>query len=980
MKYQAVKYLFSALILFEASSLSAADREVWNFNPGWSYTFAGEDHRNVTLPRAFNEDYAYKVLIDSLPTDIVTYTKTFKLPESAKGRKVFIEFEGARQGAEATLNGHYLGRHENGVMAFGFDLTPYLNYSGENNLQVVTDNDWDYTEKNPTDSASTFQWNNRNFNANYGGLPKNVRLHVTDRLYQTLPLYSSFATTGVYVYARDISLKDRRAEICVESEVKNETGTTQSVTLEVEMLDYDGKSISRFRSPEQVIPDGAMEVLKAADEVGDLHFWSWGYGYLYDVRTRLVVNGVPTDEVSTRTGFRATEFADGMLRLNDRVMMVHGYAQRTSNEWPGVGMSVPPWLSDYSNREMVRSGGNLVRWMHVAPWKQDVESCDRVGLLQALPAGDAEKDVEGRQWQQRVELMRDAIIYNRNNPSVIFYECGNKGISEAHFEEMKALRDLYDPHGGRAIGSREMLDSPTAEYGGEMLYINKSASKPMWAMEYCRDEGLRRYWDDYSYPYHINGDGPLYRNADASAYNLNADQLAVEHIRRWYDYWLVRPGTGRRVSSGGVKIIFSDTNTHCRGESNYRTSGVTDAMRIPKDSYYAHRVMWDGWVTPETSHTHIIGHWNYDEGTVKPIYVVSDAPRVSLLLNGQPIGKERTDYHFLHTFDSIPYTPGNLTAISLDEEGNILSEHTLSTAGEPSELRLSLLTAPGGMVADGADMALVEFEVVDNEGRRCPLDNRNVTFTLEGPAEWRGGIAKGEDNCILSTTLPVECGINRALLRSLPESGTVRLRAEAEGLPPSHIEWESAEVEMTGGLTSYAQSHTLPSNFERGETPATPSFRPEKRSLTVKEIIAGSNQPKAFNSIDDNETSEWQNDGRLSNAWITYVFDRPERIDEISLKLAGWRRQSYPIEIVADSVIIWEGRTERSLGYVHLPVRPTVTDRVTIRLKGAATASDAFGQITELAEKNANALDGSDSNAKEGRLRIVEADFLARQQ
>ena len=67
--------------------------------------------------------------------------------------------------------------------------------------------------------------------------------------------------------------------------------------------------------------------------------------------------------------------------------------------------------------------------------------------------------------------------------------------------EMKALRDQYDPHGGRAIGSREMLDINEAEYGGEMLYINKSAKHPMWAMEYCRDEGLRKYWDEYSYPY-----------------------------------------------------------------------------------------------------------------------------------------------------------------------------------------------------------------------------------------------------------------------------------------------------------------------------------------------------------------------------------------------------------------------------------------------------------------------------------------------
>ena len=119
--------------------------------------------------------------------------------------------------------------------------------------------------------------------------------------------------------------------------------------------------------------------------------------------------------------------------------------------------------------------GILYRWMHVTPWKQDIESCDRVGLIQAMPAGDAEKDSQGDHWKQRTNLMRDAIIYNRNNPSIVFYESGNDAISEPHMAEMKSLRDTYDPYGGRAIGSREMLDSREAEYGGEMLYINKSA-------------------------------------------------------------------------------------------------------------------------------------------------------------------------------------------------------------------------------------------------------------------------------------------------------------------------------------------------------------------------------------------------------------------------------------------------------------------------------------------------------------------------
>jgi hypothetical protein len=133
-------------------------------------------------------------------------------------------------------------------------------------------------------------------------------------------------------------------------------------------------------------------------------------------------------------------------------------------------------------------------------------------------------------------------------------------------KEMKAVRNMYDPNGGRAIGSREMLDSREAEYGGEMLYINKSAHIPMWAMEYSRDEGLRKYWDDYSPPFHKDGDGPLYRSQPAKEYNRNQESHAIENVVRWYDYWKERPGTGKRVSSGGVNIIFSETNTHHRGQ------------------------------------------------------------------------------------------------------------------------------------------------------------------------------------------------------------------------------------------------------------------------------------------------------------------------------------------------------------------------------------------------------------------------------
>ena len=53
----------------------------------------------------------------------------------------------------------------------------------------------------------------------------------------------------------------------------------------------------------------------------------------------------------------------------------------------------------------------------------------------------------------------------------------------------------------------------------------------------------------------------------------------VENVHRWWDYFIERPGGGRRSSSGGAKIIFSDTNTHFRGAENYRRSG--DEMAQP---------------------------------------------------------------------------------------------------------------------------------------------------------------------------------------------------------------------------------------------------------------------------------------------------------------------------------------------------------------------------------------------------------------
>jgi hypothetical protein len=978
-------FLFTFLLaILSAINIQASERKKYNFNSEWKLRigdfpkakdtkFDDSKWKQVTLPHAFNEDEAFKLSIEQLTDTVVWYRKSFQIPELKSNQKVFVEFEGVRQRGDFYLNGHYLGRHENGVMAVGFDLTPHIK-EGENVIAVRTDNDWMYREEG---TNSKFQWNDRNFNANYGGIPKNVFLYVTDNVYQTLPLYSNLKTTGVYVYAQDFGIQGRKATIHAESEVRNDSKATRQFSYQVTILDADGKLMKTFQGDKVTLKAGETKTVKASAILHNLHFWSWGYGYLYTVKTALKDdNNQIFDEVSTRTGFRKTRFAEGKIWLNDRVIQMKGYAQRTSNEWPAVGLSVPAWLSDFSNDLMVKGNANLVRWMHATPWKQDVESCDRVGLIQAMPAGDAEKDREGRQWEQRVELMRDAIIYNRNNPSILFYECGNKAISREHMIEMKAVRDKYDPFGGRAIGSREMLDIREAEYGGEMLYINRSEHHPMWATEYCRDEGLRKYWDEYSYPFHKEGDGPLYKGQPATDYNRNQDELAITMIARWYDYWRERPGTGNRVSSGGTKIIFSDTNTHYRGAENYRRSGVTDAMRIEKDAFYAHQVMWDGWVDTEKDQTYIIGHWNYPDNTVKPVQVVSTGEEVELFLNGNSLGKGKRQYNFLFTFDNVAFKPGKLEAVSYNKAGKEISRYAVNTAGEPASLKLTAIQNPEGFHADGADMTLIQVEVVDKDGQRCPLDNRTIQFTLKGQAEWRGGIAQGKNNHILDTNLPVECGINRALIRSTTAAGKVTLTAQAKGLLSASLTLETVPVKVTGGLSTYLPQATLKGRLDRGETPSTPSYKDSKKGVRIVSAKAGSNNNDAEKSYDDIELTEWKNDGKLSTAWITYTLERDAEIDDICIKLQGWRSRSYPLEVYAGNTLIWSGNTDKSLGYIHLNVeKPVRANTITIRLKGNTSDKDAFGQIIEVEAIAANTMELEKSSSKH-QLRIIEVEFL----
>jgi beta-galactosidase len=500
--------------------------------------------------------------------------------------------------------------------------------------------------------------------------------------------------------------------------------------------------------------------------------------------------------------------------LNGHFVYLTGYAQRSSDDWAGLGQAYPDWMHDY-NAELIRgTHANYIRWMHIAPQAVDVRACDRAGIVQICPAGDKEGDARGRQWEQRVEVMRDSIIYYRNNPSILFWEAGNSGVTAEHMQQMVDLRKEWDPRGGRAMGCRTLNDpraTKIAEYFGVMFRAYSAQRRdlaPFIETEDFRDEAARRFWDDFSPPHFGFKPGP------SDTYHWNSETFCLAAARRYQEYYLNRISNTNPAHarwSGYASIYWSDSNADGRQDSSEvcRVSGKVDSVRLPKEACYVYRVMQNP--APDL---HIIGHWSYPSNTVKTVYIAANhCDCVELFLNGKSLGAvtnsppDTTNEEnalvrgssYIYAFPSVKFEPGVLQAVAL-AGGKKVAQQEIETAGAPAKIKLTAHTGPNGLQADGSDVVFFDVEVVDAPGRRCPTDEARVDFKFDGPGIWRGGYNSGMTNSVNNLYLSTECGVNRVAVRSTLTPGVLTLTASRAGLEPATIKVESKPVAIQNGL------------------------------------------------------------------------------------------------------------------------------------------------------------------------------------
>ena len=614
---------------------------------------------------------------------VLLYRKTFTVPTSALGGKVFFELEGIRQCAYVWVNGQKVGYYEAAISAMGFDITNFVTPGEEAVIAICNDGatargttgripyetvpgeEWgsSYTPDNyktTVGSGTQFQWNTKDFNEPQIGLVYDAYLHVKGSVYQTLPLYNNLKTTGNYIYADNFDIRSKTATIHVDAEVRNESDSDGSYTLEVAIADMDGNLKYSFESSavsvakatdRGVVYQTAVEAdvyseenktnytgitdivtpdvthITASYEAEDMRFWSTDDPYLYTVYTILKDgNGNVVDVQKKDTGFRKITFDQNSgIMINDKSVWMPGYAQRSTNEWAVIGTS-PDWLEDYDMALLKENNSNFIRWMHVAPKPFEVRSSDRYGVAVVCPAGDKEGAASGRSWTQRTEAMRDVMIYFRNSPSVVFWETGNSAVGDAaRANDMARLRDKIDPHGMRFIGARSTQTADQLDfdynYAGTMYgnYGSKAKSAmadngkpgPIMETEYARDESPRRVWDKFSPPdfdyvnkYISNGG----KSDGYDVWNKSQEEAAVDNVKEYYGYYANRNGYGSSIYSAAAMMVWSDSNMHTRNTAteNCRTTGRVDPVRQTKEMFEATKA-----AQSHTSDIHIIGHWSY---------------------------------------------------------------------------------------------------------------------------------------------------------------------------------------------------------------------------------------------------------------------------------------------------------------------------------------------------------------------------------
>ncbi|MDE7302586.1 MAG: DUF4982 domain-containing protein [Oscillospiraceae bacterium] len=748
------------------------------FNNGWEFKktdvdlpfgqvrgqVGGDGWTRVDIPH----DWLIHQTKDLYETSAGWYRKSF----TVNGEAVrLVRFEGVYMDTAVWVNGKPAGEWKYGYSTFEFDITSLLN-EGKNEIIVKV------SHRSP---------NTRWYSG--AGIFRNVWL---------------LEHRGAYLKSDGVYFSEKQDE--QNGNVRNIKLSAESVggdTVEYVISDTEGKILLSAKGK----PNEEIAVTAENPKL-----WDIASPNLYTLETKLYESGNVTDSQSCKVGFRTIEFkADSGFWLNGKNVKLNGVCLH--HDLGALGAAVNRTALRRQLSSMKEMGANAVRTSHNMPAVELMELCDEMGILVDSEAFDMwelkKTDYDYARFfdEWYVRDVASWVRRDRNHPSVIMWSVGNEiydtHVSPRGVEVTKMLctevrKHDYNRNAYTTIGSNYIewegaqncaMEIDTVGYNyGERLYEEHHRRHPEWLI-YGSETAAR-----------VQSRG-VYHFPKSAAY-ITHDDLQCSCLEN------CRAGISERTAQ--TSIIDDRDTPFCAGQfiwtgsdyigepSPYSTKnayyGQIDTAGFRKDSYYLYQAAW----TDKTV-LHLMPYWDFNEGQLIDVMVYTNQPYAELFFNGKSLGKKAIEGIYSADWQ-LPYSKGELRAVSYDKDGNVTAEDSVKSFGDTAEIRLT----PDKTVlkADGEDMIFLDISAYDAEGILVANARNRVAVEVSGAGRLVGldsGDSTDYDE-YKSTSKKLFGGKLLAMIMGKDRGGEISVKVTSEGLPDASLTLSAEEAFFDEGM------------------------------------------------------------------------------------------------------------------------------------------------------------------------------------
>ncbi len=675
---------------------------VHNTGP-YSVAFNDSSWVRVDLPFDFVVDlpfspeashsHGYKTVGYKYPsTSVGWYRKVLPIAATDSLDRISLVFDGIFRDSKIWFNGFYLGGEQSGYQSHSYDVTPYINWDGDNVITVRAD--------------ATFE---EGWFYEGGGIYRHVWLdkrpvrHISPN--SVVVAYNPKSDDRIKVSGR-ISNKLHGVDVSGER-----------WTVKARLFDPKGVEVAEaVATMDHVpLPESEAEWVLSLSPC-EIVEWDIENPVLYDLRVTLDDGRRPHEE-RISTGFRRVYFdPDRGFLLNGRQVKLKGVNMHQDHV--GVGSGIPDAVNIYRLKELKKYGVNAYRASHNPMTPEVLAACDSLGILVI-----EENRLLGMN-RYHVDQLRTMIERDRNHPSVILWSVGNEewGVEWSTKGTMivKELRDVanrLDPTRPMTVatsgGPTPVIYADVAGYNYIMQnpvekHREDYPSRCAYGSEETSGCGTRGVYFDDCENGHI---ASLNRFPDSKDSCLN-------RIERGWNFYDQRPW---------LAGLFYWTGFDYRGEPsplNYPATGsefgILDYCGFPKDEAYYLKSWWTGEPT-----LHIFPHWNLKghEGEEIDLWVYSNIDEVELIVNGKNLGRKRMPRNGHLSWKAV-YKPGCVEAMGY-KAGRCVMAEKIETTGKAERAVSECVYYKDGI-------QIINVSLVDHEGRFVPDACEDVTITLCG--------------------------------------------------------------------------------------------------------------------------------------------------------------------------------------------------------------------------------------------------------